>query len=125
MTHNEKKNQSFETDPQMTQMIKLLNKSIKIITTREVLMLKNPKERLTMLHGSMKDIKKKKKKIQTTGLGPTDKINNVCDFKNTLDEIDSRLDTAEEKISEVENLTIETKMKQKEKKQDNYSMGQL
>lgn len=56
MTHNEKKNQSFETDPQMTQMIKLLNKSIKIITTREVLMFKNPKERLTMLHGNMKDI---------------------------------------------------------------------
>lgn len=58
MTHNEKKNQSFEIDPQMIQMIKLVNKSIKIITTREVLMFKNSKERLTMLSGSMKHIKK-------------------------------------------------------------------
>lgn len=58
MTCNEKKNQSIETDLEMTQMMKLINKSTKIIATREGLILRKPEERLTTFGEGVKDIKR-------------------------------------------------------------------
>lgn len=57
--HYEEKNQSIETDPELTQMLELTERDIKIIiTTFQMFFLKKLEERLTMLNRNLENILK-------------------------------------------------------------------
>lgn len=55
--YNEKKNQTIKTDPEMTQVIELVDKGIKSIITVIPHMFKELAEKLNILNKDMEDIK--------------------------------------------------------------------
>ena len=88
-THNEEKNQSIETGPEIIQMVELVEQDIKteivnIINAHH--MFQKTEENLCMIG----------RKIKDTNRISTNK-NAVSEMKSTLDEINRKLDTVEEK----------------------------
>lgn len=105
MTHNEK-NQSTETSPDLTEMLKLRDMNLKTVVIIVFLIYKK-------LSTDMEDLKKKTTQIK---LLQTKAI--ISQIKNTLNRINVRLDIAEEKISETKERAIRTtKKNRKEGKQ--------
>lgn len=56
ITYNEEKEQSIETDPEMTWVVELIDKGIKTIILTVFYVFKNVDERLSILRSNTKDI---------------------------------------------------------------------
>ena len=64
MSYNEEKNRSIETDPEMSQMMELVDKDIKAPIRDTLHMLKKGQGSMSMLAGGMGDIKQTQIKLQ-------------------------------------------------------------
>lgn len=98
MTHKEEKNQSIETDWEMTQIIELLNKDIKTITII-FLYSKKKGEILNMLSSDTND----NKNIELLDVKLT-----MSDMKNTFAWIENKRGVSEEKTGESEDIARES-----------------
>ena len=109
--YEEKRNQSIKTDQEKIKMVQS-DKDIKIDIT-SLPMFKKLEERLKR-HRTQKMLKKKKDPNWTS----RNKNYNVWNLKNMLDGVNGRLDVTEEKISESEDIGIETIQNEMQREKD-------
>lgn len=64
MSYNEEKNRSIETDPEMSQMMELIDKDVKAAIRNTLHMLKKGQGSKSMLTGGVGDIKQTQIKLQ-------------------------------------------------------------
>ena len=102
--------QSIEIDPEMTWIIRLIDKDIKRATRNMLHMFKKIGESVSMTRRNMEKIKKIEIKLKG--------MKNQCLRINTPDGISSRLSNRGEKISKFEGMAIEYIQNERQKERE-------